>query len=214
MRSPRVARLAAAVATTVLPLSLLVACGDSGDSGDSGDATQDSSSASEEPGDGGGASGSSDADPTETEPASEEERLLAVVENQVDFENLPAEAFGVIPEGLPEGVLPADQDPNYVVGMGDAEGGWVLFVQSTYPAPDVVALAAERLTQAGYAESQPVDVSEVEALAAPDGANPADFGELRTFALDPVVVGVAANAVDVGEDVPLQSVLMFVVSPA
>ncbi|MDT9592811.1 hypothetical protein RDV89_07015 [Nocardioides zeae] len=172
-----------------------------------------------------GASSSSSGDPAadgseepsqeaSAEPTTDAERLSAVIETQLDFEQFAPEVFGVVPEGLPAGVLPEDQDPNFVVGVGDAQGGWVVFVQNTVVAEQAVPAAAERLRQAGYVEGEPVPVSDTGELTAPAEADPAAFGDLRSFSGGGVVVGVASRDVEVGADVPLPSVTMLVVAPA
>lgn len=212
MSRPRAARrrrtrAVGVLGAALLPVGLLAGC--SGDD-DGQEGAEPSRTSSSDPSAG---DGTATPDATTT-PASDEERLRTVVETQLDFENLPAEAFGAVPEGLPEGVLPADQDPNFVVGMGDAEGGWVVFVQSTAPAADSLVAAAQRLTGAGYVAGAPVPVGDAGELAAPTEADPGAFGDLQTFARDGVLVGVGARDVDAEAQVALPSVLIYVVAPA
>lgn len=202
-------RAVGVLGAALLPVGLLAGCsGDDGQDGAEPSASSSAASSEESASD-----GTTTPDATTT-PASDEERLRTVVETQLDFENLPAEAFGAVPEGLPEGVLPADQDPNFVVGMGDPEGGWVVFVQSTAPAPDSLAAAAQRLTGAGYVAGAPVPVGDAGELAAPAEADPGAFGDLQTFARDGVLVGVGARVVDAEAQVALPSVVIYVVAPA
>lgn len=213
-------RAATRAAALALPLALLAGCSGGDDTSRPDDQASTSGTAtSAEPGsettEGGTETATDDATDDATDQAADPaERLRTVVTTQLDFASLPAQAFGAIPAGLPEGVLPADQDPNLVVGMGDAEGGWVVFVQGTTAAAESLQAASQRLVAAGYAAGPPVAVGDTGELAAPGEADPGAFGDLATFSRDTLLVGVSSRDVDVEQQVALPSVTIYVVSPS
>lgn len=144
--------------------------------------------------------------------SAEEQRLISVLTPHMQA-GLGQDAFGAIPDGLPDDVLPAGTDPGFVAGAGDETGGWVAFVLAADPAEETLAAAAEHLSAAGYVEGDAADVRALN-IAPPDSGDTAPYDELRTFSRDGLLVGVGATTADIGEDVALQSVLMYVVSPS
>lgn len=207
-RPGRLRRLAATAAATLLPIGLVLGCGESSED------PADASSSSESPEDTDSADGTDSTDGagssgTEEATTPEQERLAEVVAAQGEDGEL---VYGAIPEGLPAGVLPEGQAPELVAGSGDPSDGWVVYVQSTQSAPDALATAAEGLRQAGYVEGEPAAVAGDDEVEAPESGEPQSYGDLRVFALDSVLVGIGASPAE-GDDI-LQSRLILVVSPS